>query len=110
MQDFPSLPAGPVGILALSASFSLFGLLVAVVANLLKRHWSGVLWALIPLVLLALTMIFGARAPTIHAVVSVVALAVMFRNAVFFQGVARWASLTSAAACTNAIAVAMWLF
>jgi hypothetical protein len=110
MQDFPSLPAGPVGILALSASFSLFGLLVAVVANLVKLRWKEVLWGIAPLILLSLTMVFGARAPTVHAMVSVLALAVMFRNAVFFQGVARWASVVSAAACTNAIAVAMWLF
>jgi len=110
MQDFPSLPAGPVGILALSASFSLFGLLLAVVANLLNRRWVDSLWGLVPLIFLSFTMIFGARAPTVHAVVSVLALTVMFRNAVFFRGVARWASVISAAACTNAIAVAMWLF
>ena len=110
MQDFPSLPPGPVGILAFSASFSLFGLFVALVANLVKRRWVDAIWGLTPLILLTLTMIFGAQAPTIHAAVSILALAVMFRNAVFFRGVARWASVVSAAACTNAIAVAMWLF
>jgi hypothetical protein len=110
MQDFPSLPAGPLGILALSASFSLFGLFLALLGNLLRRRWVDAIWALAPLTLLSMTMVFGARAPTVHAVVSVLALAVMFRNAVFFKGVARWASLVSAAACTNAIGVALWLF
>lgn len=110
MQDFPSLPAGPVGILALSASFSLFGLFLALLGNLLSRRWLDALWAILPLGLLAMTMVFAARSPTVHAVISVMALAVMFRNAAFFQGVARWASLISAAACTNAIGVALWLF
>lgn len=110
MQDFPSLPQGPVGILALSASFSLFCLFVACGANLFRRRWLDVVWALTPGVLLVLTIHFGARAPSLHAVFSVVALAVIFRNAVFFEGVARWASVLSAASCTTAIAVAIWLF
>ena len=110
MQDFPSLPEGPVGILALSASFSLVCLFVACVANLVMRRWLDTIWAMSPGVLLVLTMVFGARAPTLHAVFSVVALAVIFRNAIFFRGVARWASVLSAASCTTAIAVAIWLF
>jgi hypothetical protein len=110
VNDFPSLPPGGLGILALSASFSLVALVLALVANLLKKRWIDTIWSVVPPILLSLTMIFGSRAPSLHAAISVIALAIIFRNAIFFEGVARWASVVSAAACTNAVAVAIWLF
>ncbi len=110
MQDFPSLPTGGLGILALSASFSLIGMAVAVVASALKKRWLDVIWASAPFGFLVLTMFFGGQAPKLHSAGAVFALALVLRNAFFFEGVGRWASVVAAGACTNAIAVALWLF
>ena len=110
MQDFPSLPSGGLGILALSASFSLIAMTGAVLMSALKKRWGDVIWGIAPLGLLVLTMLFGGQAPRLHSAGAIFALALVLRNALLFEGVARWASVVAAAACTNAIAVALWLF
>ncbi len=96
--------------MAFSASFSLLGMLVAFLVLLFKKRWAESFWAFSPLFLLAFTMFFGHSAPTLHAAMSVLALALMLRNALFFEGVARYASFVASACCTNAILLAIWLF
>ena len=85
-------------------------MLVALVALLIKKRWKECAWAIFPLILLTGTMFFGASAPVLHAGISVLALALILRNALFFEGIARWASFLAGACCTNAILVAIWLF
>lgn len=110
MQDFPSLPEGPLGILAFSASFSLFGMSFALAANIIRMRWIEAIWSFVPLFLIGLAMFLGGRSPQLHSIGTLVAVAILMRNAVMFKGLARWASWVAAAACTNAIAVALWLF
>jgi len=110
VQDIPSLPPGGLGILAFSASFSLLGMLVAFLVLLIKKRWVESIWAFSPLLLLSLTMFFGHSAPTLHAGISVLSFALMLRNALFFEGMARWASFIASACCANAILIAIWLF
>ena len=100
-------PAGPVRWIALAATVALVALLTALGHRVASRAWGEAGWAGIPLVLLAITPVFG---PPLHAAAALAALLVATRNGLRFDGASRIASFLGAAGCGVAMGAAWWLF
>jgi hypothetical protein len=100
MDQVPSLPPGPVGLLAVAGSIGLLAFLAVVIMEGVARRGRGTAWASAPLLIGVLTMVLGRGHPGWHAAASLLTLALGTRNAVAFR---KWSRVASS------LAVVSWL-
>jgi hypothetical protein len=109
MVEVPSLPAGPVRIVAIAGSiaFLAFGGVAGLLA--VRRRWREAAWAALVLAFAVTTMLVG-RAPGWHVIASALTLACALRNAVCLDATPRWLTAVATAAWITATIQAHLVF